>query len=235
VAQVVERTAADRREAILDVAERLIRTKGYERMSIQEIQDELEISRGAVYHYFGSKEDLLWAVLERTSEAITAVLEPIAHDRSLPADVKLQQVFLAAGQWKTERRELMRRLVDVWMSDDNAVARLRLRRISSQKLRPLLEAIIREGEEDGAFTVGSPGHTARVLADLLQAAGETAAELLLEQAQEPRPFVEIQQTFEAYDEAIERVLGLPPDSFDCMDEPTIRAWFASARPRKEYP
>ncbi len=64
----------DRREAILDVAERLIRTVGYERTSIQAIQDELGISRGAVYHYFGSKEDLLEAVVERMADAIGQAL-----------------------------------------------------------------------------------------------------------------------------------------------------------------
>jgi AcrR family transcriptional regulator len=220
----VEATA-DRRQAILDVAERLIRTKGYERMSIQEIQDELDISRGAVYHYFGSKEDLLAAVMDRTSDAIMAVLRPIAGDPTLPADAKLQRIFLESGHWKTEQRDLMRRLVDVWMSDVNAIARLRLRRLTYHKLLPVLEAIVREGAAAGTFDVSSPEPTARVLADLLEATGGTAAELLLQHEQQPEPLARIRAVFDAYDEAIERLLGMAPDSFTCMDDQTLRAWF----------
>jgi AcrR family transcriptional regulator len=48
-----------RRDAFLDVAQRFIQTKGYEQMSIQDVLDELDASRGALYHYFDSKRALL--------------------------------------------------------------------------------------------------------------------------------------------------------------------------------
>src|ERR1700719_1919309 len=54
-----------RREAFLDVAQRLVETKGYEAMSIQDVLDALEVSKGAFYHYFHSKQALLEAVVER--------------------------------------------------------------------------------------------------------------------------------------------------------------------------
>jgi len=57
---------AARRKDILDVAQRLVvETKGYEGMSIQDVLDELKISKGAFYHYFDSKGDLLEALIER--------------------------------------------------------------------------------------------------------------------------------------------------------------------------
>ncbi len=48
-----------KRDAFLDAAERLIRTKGYEQMTVQDVLDELGASKGAFYHYFDSKEALL--------------------------------------------------------------------------------------------------------------------------------------------------------------------------------
>ena len=54
-----------RRDAFLDVAQRLVQTKGYEAMSIQDVLGELEASKGAFYHYFDSKQALLQAVVER--------------------------------------------------------------------------------------------------------------------------------------------------------------------------
>ena len=43
-----------RRNDILDTARRLVYTKGYEQMTIQDILDALQISKGAFYHYFDS-------------------------------------------------------------------------------------------------------------------------------------------------------------------------------------
>jgi AcrR family transcriptional regulator len=76
-------THAVRRDAILDVAERLIRTRGYDAMSIQSVQDELGCSRGALYHYFGSKEAILEAVIERMTAAGMEIMTPIAEDPDL--------------------------------------------------------------------------------------------------------------------------------------------------------
>ena len=117
---------AVRRDAILDVAERLMRTCGYEEMSVQDIQDELAVSRGAIYHYFGSKDEILEAVLERMTDAVMAVVEPLADNLNLTPLAKLQRVFATAGQWKAERKELMVALVQAWYSDHNLLVRERL-------------------------------------------------------------------------------------------------------------
>ncbi len=57
-----------RRNEILDVAQRLMVTTGYEQMTIQDILDGLGISKGAFYHYFSSKQELLEAIIERMLE-----------------------------------------------------------------------------------------------------------------------------------------------------------------------
>ena len=67
---------AVRREAFVDAAERLIQVKGYEQMSVQDVLDELDASRGAFYHYFDSKAALLDAVIERMVDAAIAEVEP---------------------------------------------------------------------------------------------------------------------------------------------------------------
>jgi len=55
---------AEKRNAILDMAVRYITTKGYEQMTTQDILEALQISRGAFYHYFESKQALLMATAE---------------------------------------------------------------------------------------------------------------------------------------------------------------------------
>ncbi|HLZ21076.1 MAG TPA: TetR/AcrR family transcriptional regulator [Ktedonobacterales bacterium] len=54
------------KRAILDAAEALFAQQGYEATSLQEISDRAGVTRGLPTYFFGSKEDLYRAVLERT-------------------------------------------------------------------------------------------------------------------------------------------------------------------------
>ena len=53
-------------ERILDAAQRLFLEKGYDNTTIQDIVDELDgLTKGAVYHHFRSKEEIMDAVGDR--------------------------------------------------------------------------------------------------------------------------------------------------------------------------
>src|SRR3981081_58308 len=96
-----------RRDAFLDVAQRLILTKGYEQMSIQDVLDELETSRGALYHYFDSKQALLEGVVERFADSVMPAVPPILADPHLPALRKLEKVVAGIQSFKAEQRHLV--------------------------------------------------------------------------------------------------------------------------------
>jgi TetR/AcrR family transcriptional regulator len=73
---------ADRsRDAILTAAETLFAERGFEAVSLQEIGDAAGLSRGTPNYFFGSKQDLYVAVLERVfadrEEATTRAFEPV--------------------------------------------------------------------------------------------------------------------------------------------------------------
>ena len=69
--------AAERKAQIVDVATRLIGERGYWGVSVQDIATECGISDTAVLHYFGTKERLVLAVLERRDQKDRAALEAI--------------------------------------------------------------------------------------------------------------------------------------------------------------
>ena len=74
---------------ILDTSYRLFLEKGYEYTSIQDIIDNLGgLSKGAIYHHFKSKEDILIAVTDRMTE-----LAEIRDRTDLNAREKLRMIF----------------------------------------------------------------------------------------------------------------------------------------------
>ena len=216
---------AVRRDAFVDVAQRLIQAKGYEQMSIQDVLDELDASRGAFYHYFEAKEELLAAVVERIAATATATLEPIVADPDLTAIQKFEGIFAGLARWKGERRELMLAILQVWLSDDNAIVRERLRKDTVALIAPLLAAILRQGNAEGTFSVSSPDAAARVLISLIQGSGDVASELFFARQAGTVEFDVVERAFAAYSEAFERILGVTAGSLNLADVPTLHDWY----------
>lgn len=79
---------------ILDVAFRLFMEKGYEHTSIQDIIDHLGgLSKGAIYHHFKSKEDILVAVTDRMTAESNQMLAVIRDRSDLNGKEKLKTIF----------------------------------------------------------------------------------------------------------------------------------------------
>lgn len=216
---------AVRRDAFLDVAERLMRSRGWDHVTVQDILDAAGASRGAFYHYFDSKEALLEAVVERMTDAAIAVIEPIAADPHLPAPAKLQAVFSTAGRWKTERSDLLLGLMRSWYSDENDLVRLRAARSGAARMTPILAGIARRGAAEGAFSCTSPDDAATILLALLNGSSDAIGRLVLDREDGRTSFDEVERSMAAYEEAIERILGLPAGSFVLVDTPALHVWF----------
>jgi AcrR family transcriptional regulator len=222
---------AVRRDAFVDAAQRLIQAKGYEQMSIQDILDEFGASRGAFYHYFDSKGDLLEAVVDHMSEAVLETLAPMLADPDLPAVAKLGGVFAGIARWKGERTELMLALIQTWMADDNAIVREKFRRGLVPRLAPVLASIIHQGRVEGTFQAEGPAGAededavARVAVSLIQGLNEAATDLFFARQAGSITFEEVERIVTAYSTAFERVLGLDPGSFPFVDRTILRQWF----------
>ncbi|MFL1377013.1 MULTISPECIES: TetR/AcrR family transcriptional regulator [unclassified Nocardiopsis] len=66
-------------ERLLDAATRLFAERGYEGTSVQEIVVAAGVTKGAMYHYFGSKDDLLYEVYARVLRMQTEHLVRISQ------------------------------------------------------------------------------------------------------------------------------------------------------------
>jgi AcrR family transcriptional regulator len=218
-------THAIRRGAFVDAAQVLIQTRGYEQFTVQDILDATQASKGAFYHYFDSKDALVDAVVDRMAEQATERVAPVLEDPTLSSTEKLERLFAGMARFKAERKDLVLAILRIWMSDDNAIVREKLRRQVATRLVPWLERIIGQGIAEGTFTTCYPDHLARVLATLVQGMSELASELWVERQLGTITLEEVVMTFEAYKEAFERIVGVPPGTLKFLDDATIEFWF----------
>ena len=215
-----------RRDTFVEAAQRLIVTEGYDRMSVQDVLDEVDASRGAFYHYFDSKGALLDAVVERMVDQATTRVEPIVTDSSLTATARLSGIFTGIADWKGEQADLILGLLDAWLADENAIVREKVRRHILDRLTPLLTTILRDGRKNGEFSVSAPEETARVVISLVLGANETASRLYVGRRAGTIEIDEVVRVLGAFAEALERIVGAEPGSLPIADEALIRHWYA---------
>jgi AcrR family transcriptional regulator len=224
----VVKDPAVRRTEILDVAQRLVQTKGYEQMAVQDILDELQISKGAFYHYFDSKLALLGAVIDRMQAAMRQPVVELVQDSRLSATDKLRNFFLTLFGWKTTEREFFLKLLQVWYSPENAVLREQLHDNAIRQLAPLLGEIIEQGISERALTLTSAEGMGRLALVVANDLSDRVAWWILADGSQREPVEAIEQMIALDSAAVERMLGAPSGSVELFDLDLLRRWAGPA-------
>ena len=113
----------DKREEVLTVASECFLANGYDGTSINVMAREAGISKESIYRYFGSKEELFLAVIERELQVYRgAMQETVADYLTLPIDEALCQLAESAIRAVTSDRTMaLRRLVFYMAASQPAV------------------------------------------------------------------------------------------------------------------
>ncbi len=201
-------------------------------MSIQDILDELKISKGAFYHYFDSKLALLDGLMDRMMDDAEQVLQPIVQADDLPAIEKLQHYFAAGSRWKTDRKAFMLDLLRVWYTDSNALVRQKQEVAAIQRIAPMLTKIVQQGISEGVFTTPFPDQIGSMIWGLAQGIQDNVAELLLADEPPPDALHRLEAIIGAYSDAVERILGAPAGSLPLADVALLKEWVTV--PAQEY-
>ncbi len=134
-------------EKILEVAQRLFLVKGYDQTTIQDIVDELGgLTKGAVYHHFKSKEEIINALSDKMFLDNNPFLA-VKKREDLNGLQKLQLAIMM-NQNDEDRAELSKQAIPVLKNP-----RILSGMIESQKkiLTPAFLELIEEGQRDGSI------------------------------------------------------------------------------------
>lgn len=146
-------------ERILDVSQRLFLEKGYENTTIQDIVDELGgLTKGAVYHHFKSKEEIMDAVGDRMFFSNNP-FEAVRGRTDLNGLQKLREA-VRLNQSDQERVRLTAQSIPIAKSPRLLQEMI----ISNRKvLTPYFLELIEEGNRDGSMHTDYPREIAELL------------------------------------------------------------------------
>lgn len=155
----IVKEAAERRNEILDVAERLFCTKRYDNTSTNDILAEIGIARGTLYYHFKSKEDILDAMIARLLDETIRKAEKIALDESMPVLERLTKTVLASNvDTKTGHM-----ILEQVHKPQNALMHDKMQEILISRLVPLFVKIVEDGMAQDLMYTEYPRDTMQML------------------------------------------------------------------------
>jgi AcrR family transcriptional regulator len=178
------------RELVLDAAERVMAEDGFEAATLARVVTEAKIPMSSVYHYYGSKEGILLAVMERGAERFFADLpEP---DRRLGRPAAHLGRVVSTAVAALERHPSFLRLLIVFAiqppgagdGDIRAVVQ-RVRELALARLRRQLA--IAFGDDPGSALVDRLAHFALAAFDGAFVASQADSGITLDFALGPLP------------------------------------------------
>ncbi len=154
----------ERKKELIDAAERLFVTMGYDQTAISDIVRDVSVSQGAYYYYFDSKEDVLVAILEKNIAIMEEALRQIADRTDLDETVKLNAMI---NQF-ISRTNSGKKILNYIQQEKNATLHSKLMKIRPfARIAPIMAEVISKGVEKGRFNVARPLETSYLLIMLL--------------------------------------------------------------------
>ena len=155
----IVKSAEERKNEILDVAEQLFAVRGFDNTSTNDIINEIGIARGTLYHHFKSKEEILDAVIDRITGTLLREAEAIAADRQIPLLDRLSESIMALNVDSRIGEEVM---VQVH-KPQNALLHQKMQKQLIGGIVPILTGLIEEGRESGVFHTPYPAEAAEMV------------------------------------------------------------------------
>lgn len=151
-------------ESIIDTSIKLFMEKGYEQTTIQDILNELKLSKGGLYHHFKSKEEILEAVKQKRAQyAADTLRELIQNTKAENAKEKLQKIlYQLSTNTKTNALDTI-----LTSQASNPYFVMGALQNTVNQDAPILAQLIEEGVNDGSLQTCQPEFCAEIFLMLI--------------------------------------------------------------------
>ena len=141
----VVKEAEERREEILDAAEKLFAAKGFDNTSTGDILDAVGIARGTLYYHFKSKEEILDGVIGRITNRLMQDAGEIVRKKELPVLERLTKAIMSLNVESKIGYEIMEQV----HRPQNALMHQKIQATLLAGINPILTELVKEGIEQG--------------------------------------------------------------------------------------
>lgn len=150
-------------QLILRVSNKLFIEKGYNNTSIQDITNKINLSKGAIYHHFKSKEDIFLRICDEMGYEISRQLASVRDRKDLNGKEKLSAIFRESFSSDSQKTsfQIMPNLIE-----NPKFLAMSLKQIYEIVAPNFIEPILSEGIGDGSLKVENPKELAEAMSVL---------------------------------------------------------------------
>lgn len=206
----VVKEAEERKNEILDVAERLFGTKGFDSTSTTDILNEIGIARGTLYYHFKSKEEILDVMIDRMTNRLIEKAEAIVARKEISVLQRLTMMMLALN---VSDSNFHQELLEQVHKPQNALMHQKMERSLLAGINPMITALIKEGIEQGICQTDYPEE----VAEMTFLYANTVFDDLMEHSEEERL-----KKIDAFIYNLERLLKMEQDSMKAGITPIFK-------------
>jgi AcrR family transcriptional regulator len=141
--------AADKRRQILDAAIRVFATRGFHACRVSDVADEAGVAYGLVYHYFGSKEEILNTLFTERWQIMLDAIAEIDRRQEVPARDKLYLVASFIIDSYRHEPDLMKVIIVEVTRAANSFGREHLAKI--REAYDMIGQIVHNAQREGVF------------------------------------------------------------------------------------
>lgn len=186
-----------------DIALKLFVQNGYGKTSVNNIVKKAQVSKGAFYHYFDSKEEILESVVDNYTQEVKKIIQKIADEKSKSGLEKFNEAFARIAAYKAQnigRLIKLQKLMD--SKDDSKMQDKFIAKLLKEINKPFLE-IIKQGIKEGSFNTKYPEEIMGAAMYL----GLYSREAIRQIPKSPGDIKKIMQKFMFIQDALSRILG----------------------------
>ena len=155
----VVKEAEERRNEILDVAQRLFTAKGFDNTSTNDILNEIGIARGTLYYHFKSKEEILDAMIDRTTKQLVDKAKSIVYQKDVPVFERFTSMIITLNISNSSfGNEILRQV----HKPQNALMHQKIEARLLAEVTPLITVLIEDGIKQGICSTDYPQEVAEM-------------------------------------------------------------------------
>jgi AcrR family transcriptional regulator len=206
-----------RKDELLQAAEQLFCSQGYDQTSVNNIIDAVGVSKGTFYHYFTSKEYLLDCLADKLGQDILREVNAVANEEGLDALSKFRKALDVTRRLQMANKDLVLTMIKVLYRDENIVIRHKMDTRNLELLQPEFSKIIQQGIEERSFADLNADDAAETILLLANQVKEIIAKLLIHLQDEPNTLKVIERKLTMFGHSIEKILCVPDNSMGIPD------------------
>lgn len=191
---------------LVEKAAQLFQERGYDQTTINDIIWSVGVSKGAFYHHFASKDEILEEITKEYIRNLIAKVGAIANEKGPNALEKLNRIIVIISAGKYQDKNISSILSKSLSTLDNARAIIKLQEMVIENTCCHYEKIIKQGIDEGLFDVPEPEITARLYLRFMYSIKVEMHQCLEEGV--------LEEKFEYFSEIHRRILGIKNGKVD---------------------